>query len=89
MFNFQLHNEFILSLFIYSLFEGQKQEVIHKWQGSKTGVSKAMLLCVIQPPAGMSGVHSRTLYKNSSLKDNVKTSLKWKELHVFLNKIGL
>lgn len=48
-----------------------------------------MFLCVIQPPAGMSGVHSRTLHKNSSLKDNVKTTLKWKELHVFLNKTGL
>lgn len=43
----------------------------------------------ITTPAEMSGVYSRMLHKNSALKDNVKTNLKWKELHVFPNRIGL
>lgn len=79
MFNFQLHNEFILSLFIYSSFEGQKREVINKWQRSKTDVSWAMILCVIQPPAGMSEALSRMLHKNLVLKDNGERNVKWKE----------
>lgn len=38
-----------------------------------------MILCVIQPPAGMSEALSRMLHKNLVLKDNGKRNIKWKE----------